>query len=157
MTLITNLEELAKFDFKPEQIFQAENMLICCKLINDKLCLVDVRGYGGPIEEGQHNLLKFALECERNIEVIEQPTIEQRLAFALNTSQTEQAHKEGWLLSDCEGEIQLQKEDALDIFKTDEDAHAFVREKANNGSFLHIKVRDFLKTYSPNEYSNVFE
>lgn len=155
-TLITNLDELSKFNFKPEQIFRAENMLVGCKLINDKIYLVDTKGYGGEIAEGQYNLLKFALECNKNIEVIEKPTVEQRLAFALNTSQTEQAKYEGWTLFECEGEIQLQKDDESSVFTTDKEAHAFMRESANNGSFLHLKVKDFLKLYAPNEYSNVF-
>lgn len=157
-TLITNLKELSKFNLKPEQIFRAENMLIGCKLINNKIHLVDTRGYGSPVDDGQQNLLQFALECNRNIEVIEQPTAEQRLAFALNTSQTEQAEHEGWSLFECEGEIQLQKVDGeSSTFTTDEEAHVFVREKSSKGSFLHLKVKEFLKLYAPNEYSNVFE
>lgn len=155
--LITNLDELSKFDLKPEQIFRAGNMLIGCKLINGKIHLVDTRGYGCAVEEGQHDLLKFALECNRSIEVIEQPTVDQRLEFALNTSQAEQAQNEGWALFECEGEIKLQKDDESNVLATDEAAHAFVRKSANKGSFLHLKVKEFLKLYAPNEYSNVFE
>lgn len=156
-TLITDLKELSKFNLKPEQIFRAENMLIGCKLINDKIHLVDTRGYGSPVDDGQQSLLQFALECNRNIEVIEHPTAEQRLAFALNTSQTEQAKHEGWSLFECEGEIQLHKNNESSVFTTDEEAHVFVRENASKGSFLHLKIKDFLKLYAPNEYSNIFE
>ena len=155
-TFITNADALANFDFKPEQIFRAGNMLIGTKLINGKMHLVDTKGYGDEINEDEHNLLKFALESDQNIEGLAQPTIEQRLAFALNTSQVEQAKSEGWVLLVRGGKIVLEKDDTSGAFPTNDAARDFVRDNASRGIGLHLKVKDFLKLYSPDEHRNVF-
>ncbi|MEC8482785.1 MAG: hypothetical protein VXY99_03110 [Pseudomonadota bacterium] len=155
-TFITHVDALANFDFKPEQIFRAGNMLIGTKLINNKVYLVDTKGYGDELSEDQHNLLKFALECEQSIEVIARPTIEQRLAFALNASQEEQAKSEGWALLVRDGKIALAKDDTSGVFATNDAARDFVRDNAYRGIGLHLKVKDFLKLYAPDEHRNVF-
>lgn len=156
MTFISTPEELSNFDFKAEQIFRVENMLVGCKQVDNELCLVDTTGYSSPIAASEQSILQIALECDRKIEIIENPTLEQRLVFALNTNQVAQAESEGWVLFECDGEIQLQKDDEPNIFASDEDAYNFVKEKAANGSPLHLEVKRFLKLYSPNEYRNVF-
>lgn len=156
MILITNFEELSLFELKPEQIFRVENALFGTKLINDNLWIVDVRGYGGEVEDGQCDALKGALECNKIIELIENPTAEQRLEFALNTSQTIAALKEGWALFACEGKIKIKKDDDLNLFKTVEDAHHLIKKKASEGSFLHLKIKTFLECYSPKEYQLIF-
>lgn len=56
----------------------------------------------------------------------------------------EVAFKEGWGLffdaTSVDMEINLEKVDDLNIFKTDADAISFVKDLANRGSFIHIKA-----------------
>ena len=78
------------------------------------------------------------------------------LKHALNVDEEAVAKSEGWGLFECEDDFQLQKIDEMDTFKTDEQAHAFVKSRVDEGSALHIKVKTFLETHSKHEHDIVF-
>lgn len=78
------------------------------------------------------------------------------LAHNLTADEEALATSEGWGVFECEDDFQLQKIDEMETFKTDEDAHAFVKSKANEGSPLHLKVKQFLELHSKHEHDIVF-
>lgn len=82
--------------------------------------------------------------------------IDKLLSSCLTDDEDKLAESEGWQLTECEESIQLQKIDECSIFESDECAHAFVKKQAELGSPLHLKVKSFLKDYSPDEYETVF-
>ena len=76
------------------------------------------------------------------------------LEHALNVDEEAVAESEG--LFESEDDFQLQKIDEMDTFKTDEQAHVFVKSRVDEGSALHIKVKTFLETHSKHEHDIVF-
>jgi len=82
--------------------------------------------------------------------------IDKLLSSCLNDDEDKAAESEGWQLVECEESVQLQKIDEKAIFESDAHAHKHVKKQAELGSPLHLKVKTFLKSYSPDEYDTVF-
>lgn len=75
-----------------------------------------------------------------------------------------QAMREGWCISDCGSyhdtlgnprPYQLQRLDELEVFDGDQEAWAFVKQKANEGSEYHKSALNFLCAHAPHEYAQI--
>jgi hypothetical protein len=69
---------------------------------------------------------------------------------------SEAADREGWNLFTSAGSVHgpftIQKDDEMAVFASDDDAMRHIRSKMDEGSELHIKVVEILKSINPAEY-----
>lgn len=78
----------------------------------------------------------------------------QKITFPLSGKHAAQAYNEGWGVFVTEsGELQVQYEQELAIFKNDNDAWHHIIKEAVGGSQFHIEFIRQLKIESPDEYA----
>jgi hypothetical protein len=86
--------------------------------------------------------------------------VQERRSPEFTDAEHKSARKEGWGLFDAEQmgiPLQIQRQDDLGVFETDDDAVKFVKSKAEEGSELHKKALEILKAQSPEEYERIME
>jgi len=69
-TTITTIDEYNAFEFKDGQKFKVVNATYEIKDLDGQLYVIDADGFGGKLQqEGESDMFKFALECNKIIEM----------------------------------------------------------------------------------------